>query len=65
MAAYMTGYKMNNEVISMTPDTSAYNKTSFADYVSGADSTCPAAAMARACPRCSRSPRPTAWPPAW
>ena len=41
MSAYMTGVKMNNEVISMSPDTSAYNKTSFADYVSGADSTCP------------------------
>ena len=41
MSAYMTGVKMNNEVISMTADTSAYNKTSFADYVSGADSTCP------------------------
>ena len=41
MSAYMTGVKMNNEVISMSQDTSAYNKTSFADYVSGADSTCP------------------------
>jgi len=41
MSAYMTGVKMNNEVISMSPDTSAYNKTTFADYISGADSTCP------------------------
>ena len=41
MAAYMTGVKMNNEVVSMTSDTSAYDKNTFASYVSGADSTCP------------------------
>lgn len=41
MAAYMTGVKANNEVISSTPDTKAYDATGKA-YVSGADSTCPA-----------------------
>lgn len=41
MAAYMTGVKMNNEVVSMTSDTSAYDKNTFASYVSGADSSCP------------------------
>jgi alkaline phosphatase len=41
MAAYMTGVKMNNEVISMTPPTSAFNPITGTDYVSGADSTCP------------------------
>ncbi|XAH23236.1 alkaline phosphatase [Xylophilus sp. GW821-FHT01B05] len=41
MAAYMTGVKMNNEVISMTAPTSAFNTTTGADYVSGSDSTCP------------------------
>jgi len=40
MAAYMTGIKMNNEVISMTADTSAFD-ASGKDYLSGADSTCP------------------------
>lgn len=40
MAAYMTGVKMNNEVISMSADTSAYNNTG-SPYVNGADSTCP------------------------
>lgn len=40
MAAYMTGVKMNNEVLSMSADTKAYNGTT--PYVSGADSTCPA-----------------------
>lgn len=40
MAAYMTGVKMNNEVISMSADTKAYNGTT--PYVSAADSTCPA-----------------------
>ena len=38
----MTGGKMNNEVISMTPPTSAVNPATGADYFSGADSTCPA-----------------------
>ncbi|MDB5730930.1 MAG: alkaline phosphatase lipoprotein [Variovorax sp.] len=42
MAAYMTGVKMNNEVISMTPETSAFDKKTLQDYVKGADSTCPA-----------------------
>lgn len=41
MAAYMTGVKMNNEVISMTPDTVAFDATG-KDYLSGADSACPA-----------------------
>lgn len=41
MAAYMTGVKSNNEVISMTPDTKA-SDPSGKPYVSGADSTCPA-----------------------
>jgi alkaline phosphatase len=39
MAAYMTGVKMNNEVLSMSADTKAYNGTT--PYVSGANSTCP------------------------
>lgn len=39
MAAYTTGVKMNNEVISMSANTSAYNGTT--PYVNGADSTCP------------------------
>ena len=42
MAAYMTGVKMNNEVISMTPETSAYDPVTLKDYLSGADTTCPA-----------------------
>jgi alkaline phosphatase len=43
MAAYMTGVKMNNEVISMTPDTSAFD-ASFHPFVAanGVDSTCAA-----------------------
>ena len=40
MAAYMTGVKMNNEVLSMSADTKAYSGTT--PYVSGSDSTCPA-----------------------
>lgn len=40
MAAYMTGVKMNNEVVSMSTPTSAYSSTG-APYVTGADSTCP------------------------
>ena len=40
MAAYMTGVKMNNEVISMTPETTAFDATG-TDYLNGADSTCP------------------------
>ena len=41
MAAYMTGVKMNNEVISMTPETSAFDATG-KNYLTGTDSTCPA-----------------------
>jgi alkaline phosphatase len=41
MAAYMTGVKANNEVISMTPDTQAYDATN-KPYLNGTDSTCPA-----------------------
>jgi alkaline phosphatase len=41
MSAYMTGVKMNNEVISMSQDTKASDSTG-KGYVSGADSTCPA-----------------------
>lgn len=39
MGAYMTGVKANNEVLSMSNDTKAYNGT--LPYVKGADSTCP------------------------
>ena len=41
MSAYMTGVKMNNEVISMSSDTQALDGNG-APYLSGADSTCPA-----------------------
>ena len=41
MSAYMTGVKINNEVISMSADTKATDTTG-AGYVNGADSTCPA-----------------------
>ncbi len=41
MAAYMTGVKMNNEVISMSADTNAYDPTTLGDYVKSADTTCP------------------------
>ncbi len=47
MAAYMTGVKMNNEVISMTSATSAFNPATGTDYVSGAASTCPASGNGR------------------
>jgi alkaline phosphatase len=40
MAAYMTGLKTNNGVISMTPETVSYDPTTLQDYVAGADSTC-------------------------
>lgn len=40
MAAYMTGVKMNNEVISMSADTKAFSGTT--PYATGSDSTCPA-----------------------
>ncbi|WP_337264857.1 MULTISPECIES: alkaline phosphatase [unclassified Serratia (in: enterobacteria)] len=39
MAAYMTGVKANNEVISMSADTQAY-AASGEQYISGEDSTC-------------------------
>ena len=42
MSAYMTGVKMNNEVISMSADTNAFDPATGADYLSGADSTCAA-----------------------
>ena len=41
MSAYMTGVKMNNEVISSTQDTLATD-ASGKPYIDGADSTCPA-----------------------
>lgn len=41
MSAYMTGVKMNNEVLSMSADTKAYDATN-KPFLSGADSTCPA-----------------------
>jgi alkaline phosphatase len=43
MSAYMTGVKMNNEVLSMTAETSAYDVSVVPPlpYVSGANSTCP------------------------
>lgn len=41
MSAYMTGVKPNNEVISMTSDTSSRD-AALKSYVNGADSTCPA-----------------------
>ncbi|MHC6082877.1 alkaline phosphatase [Ralstonia solanacearum] len=40
MSAYMTGVKMNNEVISMSADTQASDSAG-KGYVSGADTTCP------------------------
>jgi len=49
MAAYMTGVKMNNEVISMTPDTKATDASGKA-YVSGADSTCPSTGNGKSVP---------------
>ena len=41
MSAYMTGVKMNNEVIAMSANTAAYDAATGTDYVNGADSTCP------------------------
>jgi len=49
MAAYMTGVKMNNEVISMTADTKATDASGKA-YVSGADSTCPSTGNGKSVP---------------
>jgi alkaline phosphatase len=40
MAAYMTGVKMNNEVISMTPETKAFDDNGVS-YLKGTDSACP------------------------
>jgi len=40
MSAYMTGVKMNNEVISMSQETKAFDANG-ASYLSGTDSTCP------------------------
>ena len=40
MAAYMTGVKMKNEVISMSTGTDAYAADG-SQYISGADSACP------------------------
>ncbi|THT96175.1 alkaline phosphatase [Lampropedia puyangensis] len=40
MAAYMTGVKMNNEVISMSAETEAYAPDG-SQYIKGEDSTCP------------------------
>ena len=40
MAAYMTGVKMDNEVISMSPETTSYDPATLKDFVTGADSTC-------------------------
>mgnify|MGYP000491037462 CR=1 FL=1 len=48
MAAYMTGVKMNNEVISMTPETSAFDVVTGKDYLNGADSTCPGSGNGKA-----------------
>ncbi|WP_042879096.1 alkaline phosphatase [Cupriavidus necator] len=41
MSAYMTGVKMNNEVISMSADTKASDSTGKAYVTSAGDSTCP------------------------
>jgi len=41
MSAYMTGVKVNNQVISMSPNTSAFAPAAGAEYVVGADTTCP------------------------
>ena len=41
MAAYMTGVKMNNEVISMSPETRATNPATGQAYHTKFDSTCP------------------------
>lgn len=41
MSAYMTGVKMNNDVISMSTDTAAFDAAG-KNYLSGADSACPA-----------------------
>jgi alkaline phosphatase len=48
MAAYMTGVKMNNEVLSMSADTHAYNGTK--PYLNGTDSACPASGNGQSVP---------------
>ena len=58
MAAYMTGVKMRNEVISMSADTVAVDGAG-KQYVSGEDSTCPRP-TARPPRRCWNWPRPRA-----
>jgi len=50
MAAYMTGVKMNNEVISMSPETSSYDIKTGIDYLSGADTTCPSTGNGKSVP---------------
>lgn len=40
MAAYMTGLKTDNGVISMSPETASYDPVTLKDFVAGADSTC-------------------------
>ena len=41
MSAYMTGVKGNNQILSMSPNTSAYDLAVGKDYVLGAETTCP------------------------
>ena len=43
MSAYMTGVKMNNDVISMSADTKAFTVSGnvVTNYISGAETTCP------------------------
>ncbi|GAC1632394.1 MAG: alkaline phosphatase [Nevskia sp.] len=50
MAAYMTGVKMNNDVISMTPETQAFNTgvSPPVPYQSAGNSSCPATGNGRA-----------------
>ena len=50
MAAYMTGVKMNNEVISMSADTAASDATGKEYVTSGGDSLCPATGNGKAVP---------------
>src|SRR5260221_11534993 len=49
MSAYMTGVKMNNDVIAMTTSTKALDAAGAA-YINGADSTCPATGNGTAVP---------------
>ncbi len=50
MAAYMTGVKMNNEVLSMTPDTMALSPAGKAYATPDGDSLCPATGNGSAVP---------------